>query len=227
MRGTARVKSCPFNAKVESKLERGGDIFPEGGGKTRSISSLIESFNEKLQRELPWLDRESNPGCVNWKDFGSKGPRRRKSWFGFFIVCATNLQIIIHSDLPSFEESFTRATYVFHAYSLVDYVLVDLRRVWIRGKPFERVIIGVILVLATRINIENKIKFSFLFLSLFPLLKTSRWQIRGNLKSSDDFSFFFLFKTILPNRILKFLHPFVLKILVIAPLLSRKILTAW
>lgn len=53
MRGTARVKSCPFNAKVESKLERGGGFFLEGDGKTRSISSPIESFNEKLQRELP------------------------------------------------------------------------------------------------------------------------------------------------------------------------------
>ena len=50
-------------------------------------------------------------------------------------------------------------------------MLVDLARVWIRGK-FERVIIGVILVLATQINIKNKIKSSFFSL---PEVKTGRF----------------------------------------------------
>lgn len=50
-------------------------------------------------------------------------------------------------------------------------MLVDLARVWIRGK-FERVIIGVILVLATQINIKNKIKSSFFSL---PEVKTDRF----------------------------------------------------
>lgn len=94
---------------------------------------------------------------------------------------------------------------MFHAYFFVfDYAL-DLGRVWIRGKPFERVI----LVLATRINIENKIKSSFLSFSPLPEMKTSRWQIRGNLKSSDDFSFFFFLKQNLTesySRVLAFLR---------------------
>lgn len=74
---------------------------------------------------LPWpRDLE----CVSREGFGSK---RRKPWLGFFSVCATNLQIIIHPDLPSFEESFTRA--VFHAYSFVDYTRGSRKE--IRGKP--------------------------------------------------------------------------------------------
>lgn len=81
---------------------------------------------------LPWpRDLE----CVSREDFGSK---RRKSWLGFFSVCATNLQIIIHPDLPSFEESFTRA--VFHApYStrtLSWIILVDLARRFVENLCF-------------------------------------------------------------------------------------------
>lgn len=50
MRGTARVKSCPLNAKVESKLERGGGFFQETVEKLdRSrlrLSRSMRNYNE-------------------------------------------------------------------------------------------------------------------------------------------------------------------------------------
>lgn len=75
---------------------------------------------------LPWpRDLE----CVSREGFGSK---RRKPWLGFFSVCATNLQIIIHPDLPSFEESL-------HApYSTLSWIiLVDLARRFVENLCFR------------------------------------------------------------------------------------------
>lgn len=97
----ARVKS--WSLKVESKLEREGKL---DGSRLQSSHFIT-------------LAQGSREG------FGSK---RKKPWLGFFSVCATNLQIIIHPDLPSFEESFTR---VFH--SFVDYTRGSRKE--IRGKP--------------------------------------------------------------------------------------------
>lgn len=90
--------------------------------RVKSWSLKVES---KLEREGKLDGSRLQSSHFIILDFGSK---RRKPWLGFFSVCATNLQIIIHPDLPSFEESFTR---VFH--SFVDYTRGSRKE--IRGKP--------------------------------------------------------------------------------------------